>query len=109
MVANASEETFQDILKVVTSHGAKWTISRQGTCYCRKEYLTQEAKVWFYFIQTSIFLAFLSCTISITQIILLYCILTEMSINMGRIILNEVQKCAKKKRQVVATFHHSSL
>ncbi|MFQ6634239.1 hypothetical protein Gotur_010791 [Gossypium turneri] len=38
-----------------------------------------------------------SSTISMEQMLLLYAILTEKSINVGKIILKEIHDCAKKK------------
>ncbi|MFQ6629455.1 hypothetical protein Gotur_007248 [Gossypium turneri] len=38
-----------------------------------------------------------SSTISMEQMLLLYAILTEKSINVGKIILKEIQNCVEKK------------
>ncbi|MFQ6626059.1 hypothetical protein Gotur_006337 [Gossypium turneri] len=38
-----------------------------------------------------------NCTISMEWMLLLYVILTEKSINVGKIILKEIHDCAKKK------------
>ncbi|KAH1073589.1 hypothetical protein J1N35_025917 [Gossypium stocksii] len=64
---------------------------------CRKEYLKLISKVWFYFIRCSFMPISQSSTISIKRMLLLYAILTEKSINVGKIILKEIHDRAKKK------------
>ncbi|MFQ6631049.1 hypothetical protein Gotur_008953 [Gossypium turneri] len=44
-------------------------------------------------------------TISMEQVLLLYAILTEKSINVGKIILKEIHDCAKKKQEVLISHH----
>ncbi|MFQ6643219.1 hypothetical protein Gotur_018498 [Gossypium turneri] len=64
---------------------------------CRREYLKPVAKVWFYFVHYSFMPISHSSTISIEWMLLLCAILTEKSINVGKIILKEIHDCAKKK------------
>ncbi|MFQ6643385.1 hypothetical protein Gotur_018389 [Gossypium turneri] len=64
---------------------------------CRREYLKRVAKVWFYFVRYSFMPTSHSFTISMERMLLLYAILIEKSINVGKIILKEIHDCAKKK------------
>ncbi|MFQ6658861.1 hypothetical protein Gotur_027954 [Gossypium turneri] len=70
---------------------------KYGSHSCRREYLKPIANVWFYFVCYSFMPISHSSTISIEQMLLLYAILTEKSINVGKVILKEIHDCAKKK------------
>ncbi|MFQ6656258.1 hypothetical protein Gotur_026451 [Gossypium turneri] len=87
----------QQVLDVVTNPGSQWIIRKYGSRSCRREYLKLVAKVWFYFVRYSFMPISHSSTISMERMLLLYAILTEKSINVGKIILKEIHDCAKKK------------
>ncbi|PPS19741.1 hypothetical protein GOBAR_AA00824 [Gossypium barbadense] len=42
---DVNAKKIQDVLKVVTVLGAKWTLLRQGTRYCQREFLTQKENI----------------------------------------------------------------
>ncbi|MFQ6652782.1 hypothetical protein Gotur_024483 [Gossypium turneri] len=48
-----------------------------------------------------------SSTISMEQTLLLYAILTEKSINVGKIILKEIHDCAERRQEVLISHHYS--
>ncbi|KAH1039536.1 hypothetical protein J1N35_041279 [Gossypium stocksii] len=64
---------------------------------CRREYLKPFAKVWFYFIRFSLMPSSHGSTISLEQMVLLYLILTGKTIDVGKIILREMQNCAVRR------------
>ncbi|MFQ6663324.1 hypothetical protein Gotur_030894, partial [Gossypium turneri] len=65
--------------------------------FLSKRYLKPVAKVWFYFVRYSFMPISHSSIISMERMLLLYTILIEKSINVGKIILKEIHDCAKKK------------
>ncbi|MFQ6650225.1 hypothetical protein Gotur_022848 [Gossypium turneri] len=87
----------QEVLDVVTNPGSQWIIRKYRSHSCRREYLKRVANVWFYFVRYSFMPISHSSTISMERTLLLYAILTEKSINIGKIILKEIHDCAKKK------------
>lgn len=74
-----------------------WTYSKQGNKTCRCEFLTTEAKVWFYFISHSLMPTGHISTLNIERVFLLACIVKGRSINVGRIICDQIRACAQKK------------
>ncbi|MFQ6651334.1 hypothetical protein Gotur_023659, partial [Gossypium turneri] len=84
----------QQVFDVV---GSQWIIRKYGSHSCQREYLKPVAYVWFYFVRYSFMPISHSSTISIERMLLLYAILTEKSINVGKIILKEIHDCTKKK------------
>ncbi|MFQ6630787.1 hypothetical protein Gotur_009920, partial [Gossypium turneri] len=97
MMNNINWDFLQQVLDVVTDPGSQWIIRKYGSHSCQREYLKPVAKVWFYFIHYSFMPISHSSTISMERMLLLYAILTEKSINVGKIILKEIHDCAKKK------------
>ncbi|TYH88163.1 hypothetical protein ES332_D01G168900v1 [Gossypium tomentosum] len=97
MINNMNWDFLQQVLDVVTNSGSQWIIRKYGSHSCRREYLKPIANVWFYFVQYSFMPISHSYTISMERMLLLYAILTEKSINVGKIILKEIHNCAKKK------------
>ncbi|MFQ6629105.1 hypothetical protein Gotur_008332 [Gossypium turneri] len=96
MIKNINWDFLQQVLDVVTNPGSQWIIRKYGSHSCRREYLKPVAKVWFYFVHYSFMPISHSSTISMECMLLLYVILTEKSINVGKIILKEIHDCAKK-------------
>ncbi|MFQ6629083.1 hypothetical protein Gotur_006777 [Gossypium turneri] len=97
MMNNINWDFLQQVLNVVTNPGSQWIISKYGSHSCRREYLKPVAKVWFYFVHYTFIPISHSSTISMERMLLLYAILTEKSINVGKIILKKIHDCAKKK------------
>ncbi|MFQ6646093.1 hypothetical protein Gotur_020256 [Gossypium turneri] len=50
MMSNINWDFLQQVLDVVTNPGSQWIIRKYGSHSCRREYLKQVAKVWFYFV-----------------------------------------------------------
>ncbi|KAK5819134.1 hypothetical protein PVK06_024096 [Gossypium arboreum] len=94
IMKNINWEFLQQVLNVVTNLRSQWIIRKYGCHSCHREYLNPVAKVWFYFIRYSFMPISHSSTILIERILLLYTIMTKRSINVGRIILKEIQDCA---------------
>ncbi|MFQ6636898.1 hypothetical protein Gotur_013142, partial [Gossypium turneri] len=97
MLKKMSTTLYEQVLDVVTNPGSQWIIRKYGSHSCRREYLKLVAKVWFYFVRYSFIPISYSSTISMEQMLLLSTILTEKSINVGKIILKKIHDCAKKK------------
>ena len=97
MMNNNNWDFLQQVLDVVTNLGSQWIIRMYESHSFRREYLKPVAKVWFYFVCYSFMPISHSSTISMEQMLLLYAILTEKSINVGKIILKKIYDCAKKK------------
>ncbi|MFQ6665344.1 hypothetical protein Gotur_032111, partial [Gossypium turneri] len=97
MMNNINWDFLQQVLDVVTNPGSQWIIRKNGSHSYRREYLKPVAKVWFSFVRYSFMPISHSSTISMERMLLLYGILTEKSINVGKIILKEIHDCAKKK------------
>ncbi|MFQ6655676.1 hypothetical protein Gotur_026126 [Gossypium turneri] len=97
MMNNINWDFLQQVLDVVTNPGSQWILRKYGSHSCRREYLKPVAKVWFYFVRYSFMPISHSSTISMELMLLLYAILIEKSINVGKIILKEIHDCAKKK------------
>ncbi|KAH1121082.1 hypothetical protein J1N35_004242 [Gossypium stocksii] len=98
MMNNINWDLLQQVLNVVTNLGSQWIIRKYGSHSCQRECLKPVAKVWFYFVCYSFTPISHSSTISMERMLLLYAILTEKSINVGKIILKEIYDCAKKKK-----------
>ncbi|MFQ6643581.1 hypothetical protein Gotur_017624, partial [Gossypium turneri] len=97
MMNNINWDFLQQVLDVMTNLGSQWIIRKYGSHSCQREYLKPVAKVCFYFVRYSFMPISHSSTISMERMFLLYTILIEKSINVGKIILNEICDCAKKK------------
>ncbi|MFQ6645962.1 hypothetical protein Gotur_019532 [Gossypium turneri] len=97
MMNNINYDILQQVLDVVTNSGSQWIIRKYGSHSCPKEYLKRVANVWFYFIRYNFMPISHSFTISMERMLLLYAILIEKSTNVGKIILKEINDCAKKK------------
>ncbi|MFQ6667336.1 hypothetical protein Gotur_033394 [Gossypium turneri] len=97
MMNNINWDFLQQVLDVVKNLGSQRIIRKYGSHSCQTEYLKPVAKVWFYFVHYSFIPISHSSTISMERMLLLYIILTEKSINVGKIILKEIHDCAKKK------------
>ncbi|MFQ6658978.1 hypothetical protein Gotur_028040 [Gossypium turneri] len=97
MMNNINWDFLQQVLDVVTNPGSQWIIRKYGSHSCRRENLKPVAKVWFYFVCHSFMPISHSSTISMERMLLLYAILTEKSINVGKIILKEIYDYARKK------------
>ncbi|KAK5842350.1 hypothetical protein PVK06_004691 [Gossypium arboreum] len=96
LISNIKLENLQEILEKLTVPGSKWTVSKQRIHTCRRESLTPLAKVWFYFIRTSLMPSSHGTTISLERIVLLYSILTGKTIVVGKIILREMRNCTTR-------------
>ncbi|MFQ6636538.1 hypothetical protein Gotur_012607 [Gossypium turneri] len=97
MMNNINWDFLQQVLDDVTNSGSQWIIRKYGSHSCRREYLKREENVWFYFVRYNFMPISHRSTISMERMLLLYTILTEKSINVGKIILKEIHDCAKKK------------
>ncbi|MFQ6645196.1 hypothetical protein Gotur_020013, partial [Gossypium turneri] len=98
MMNNINWDFLEQVLDVVTNPGSQWIIRKYGSHSCRREYLKRVAKVWFYFVHYSFMPISHSSTISMERMRLLYAILIKKkSINVGKIILKEIQDCTEKK------------
>ncbi|KAK5819482.1 hypothetical protein PVK06_024485 [Gossypium arboreum] len=97
LISNIELEVLQEILEELTVPSSKWTVSKQGTHTCRREYLTPLAKVWFYIIYFSLMPSLHRTTISLELIVLLYSILTRKTIDVGKIILREIRNCSVRR------------
>ncbi|KAH1073254.1 hypothetical protein J1N35_025582, partial [Gossypium stocksii] len=84
MMNNINWDFLQQVLNVVTNPGSQWIIRKIGSHSYRREYLKPVAKVWFYFARYSFMLISHSSTILIERMLLLYAILTEKSVNVGK-------------------------
>ncbi|KAK5775529.1 hypothetical protein PVK06_043428 [Gossypium arboreum] len=93
LMSNIEPKNLQEILEELTVPGSNWTVSKQGIHTCRREYLTPLAKAWFYFIRFSLMPSSHRTTISLERMVLLYSILIGMTIDVGKIILREMQNC----------------
>ncbi|KAB2005540.1 hypothetical protein ES319_D11G277400v1 [Gossypium barbadense] len=99
MMSNINWDFLQQVLDVVTNLGPQWIIRKYRSHSCQREYLKSIGKVWFYFVRYSFMPISHSSTISMKRMLSLYAILTEKSINVGKIILKEIHDCAKKKAE----------
>ncbi|MFQ6654406.1 hypothetical protein Gotur_025406, partial [Gossypium turneri] len=97
MMNNINWDFLQQVLDVVTNPGSQWIIRKYGSHSCRREYLKLVAMVWFYFVRYSFMPISHNSTILMERMLLLYAILTDKSINVGKIILKEIHDYAKKK------------
>ncbi|TYG76058.1 hypothetical protein ES288_D03G082800v1 [Gossypium darwinii] len=87
MMKNINWDFLQQVLDVVKNSGSQWIIRKYGGHSCQREYLKLVAKVWIYFVRYSFMPISHSSTISMERMLLFYAILTEYSINVGKIIL----------------------
>lgn len=85
------------MLQEVTVQGTQWTCSKQGNKTCCQEFLTKKAKVWFYFICHSLMPTGHTSSLNIERIFLLACIVKGRSINVGKLICEQIRACANKK------------
>ncbi|KAK5775392.1 hypothetical protein PVK06_043276 [Gossypium arboreum] len=89
MMTNISWDFLQKILNVITNWGSKWIIKKYNSHYCRMEYLNPVANLHAYLTQfhhldgTN---AFVVCNYE-----------KKGSINVGRIVLKQIQDYARKK------------
>lgn len=97
MLNHVDGELLKEVLKEVAVPGTKWITSKIGAHIWRREFLNPTAKVLFYFIRFNLMFVSHSSTIARERMLLLYAIMTEKSINMGKIISKEIRECAAKR------------
>lgn len=94
---NMTDDLSDKLLQEVTVPGTRWSCSKQGNKTCSREFLTTEAKVWFYFLRHSLMPTGHTSTLKMERVFLLACIMKGRSINVGKIICDQIRACANKK------------
>ncbi|KAK5771516.1 hypothetical protein PVK06_047731 [Gossypium arboreum] len=97
LMDNINWDFLQQVLDVVTTPGFQWIIRKYGSHSCQREYLKLVAKVWFYFVRYSFMTILHSSTISMEWMLLLYAILIEKPINVGKLSSRRFTIVPKKK------------
>lgn len=95
--SNNTDEMSDSLVRAVTIFGTQWTRSENGILTCPRDHLTTEAKVWFYFIRHSLMLTGHTSTLNMERVFLLASIVNDRSINVGKIICEQIRVCVNKK------------
>ena len=96
---NITDEQFDQVLHVICVKGTRWNISRTGKRSCRRTALTPQAEVWYHFLRTRLMPTTHDQIVSQDRCILLYCILTRKSIDVGKCIDEELCFSAFTKKE----------
>ena len=83
---NNTNEQLDEVLRVICIEGRQGQISSTRSRTCRMIALTQRAKVWYHFLRSRLMPTMHDQTVSQDRCVLLYCILTGKSINVGKCI-----------------------
>lgn len=97
LLANLTYEMGAKLLQEVTVSGMQWILSKQGSKTCRRNFLTVEAIVWFSFLRHSLMPTGHTSSLNLECVLLLACIVKGQSINMGRIICDQIRAGANKR------------
>ena len=97
MVLAPSNDQLEMTLKMVTIEGTQWQLSRGGAKTIIVADLNPEAKVWAAFVKTNLLPTTHDTTLLADRILLVYAIIMNLSIDVGKIVADEIVKCASKK------------
>lgn len=85
------------LLWEVTIPSRQWISSKNGNLTYRRKHLTIVAKVWFYFLRHSLMPTGNISSLNMEQVFLHASIVNGRSINIGKIIVNNIPACANKR------------
>ncbi|KOM43202.1 hypothetical protein LR48_Vigan05g080600 [Vigna angularis] len=99
---------FNDVESVLCVPGGHFQRNRNGALVdIRRTDLTPLAKYWMAFSQANIQQCSHVSDITLSRALLLYCVLRNMSINIGQVIANEIQMCANTMNNKAPLGHPS--
>ena len=98
-VENITDEKFDQVLYVICVEGTRWNISRTGKWSCRRTALTPQARVRYHLLRTRLMSTTHDQMVSQDRFILLYCILTGKSTDVGKCIEVELRFSAFTKNE----------
>lgn len=96
LIENINEELLQQVISTLCVEGTRWNITAQGTYTFLRNSLLPGPKVWYHFLKSRLMPSTHLQTVSRDRAILLYCIVTGLKFNVGRIIYEEICGCAQK-------------
>ena len=85
------------VLAAIAVPGSQWTVLKEGTCKCKHGDLVPAALIWFYFLRHSIMPTTHTTHLSFARALLIYCLLTGKSINLGRILEEQIKERSQKR------------
>ncbi|MCQ7416365.1 hypothetical protein NP118_23445 [Salmonella enterica] len=97
MTVAPSEEQLSNAVREVGIEGAQWQLSKTQKRTFQSAYLNKEANTWMGFIRQRLLPTTHDSTVSRERILLAFAILRSLSIDVGKIICNEIACCWKKK------------
>ena len=86
-----------EMLQTVTVPGSEWHVSQQGIRTCSRLVLNSQARVWYHWLRTRAIPTSHDTTVSQDRVLLLYCVMTGKSVNLGRLIYRALTTCAFKE------------
>ena len=84
-------------MKMVAIEETRWQLSRGGARTIIAADLNPEAKVWAAFVKTNLLRTTHDTTLLADRVLLVYAIIMNLSIDVGKIVADEIVKCASKK------------
>lgn len=97
ILANPTDQIFQQILHTIVVEGTSWTYSRtQRLQSCKRQDLRHEAKLWFYLIRHSIMPTGHVSNINQERLLLISTIMDGTPLNLGCTIESQMWLCATR-------------
>ena len=97
LIKGAHKDTVKAVSRRLTVDDVGWLVSKNGKHTCRREWLTPEAKIWFFFLRYSLMPTAHTSTISMERMYLIYAMCMKETIDVGKIIFRELRDCANKR------------
>ena len=98
LILAPAAEDFDKALQYVATPDSQWCISSGGVRTLMHTALLPEAGIWLNFLKCRLMPTTHDTTVSQERVLLLYCLLAGLSINVGRLICRQITSCAKKKK-----------
>ena len=86
---------YQEVLRTITVPGTQWKVTDGKPITFPSIGLTKECKAWYYFLATRLMPVRHFSDITKERDVLLYALVTEMSIDLGKFLSFHIMQCAK--------------
>lgn len=100
MLEKSNDQDFIVYMESLCNLRTKW-VEVGGEKTVKRMDMRPECKVWYQFVKHSLHHTTHNETVDKAKLLLLYCITLFSEVNMGKIIVQEIQACSKKKRRMV--------
>ncbi|EXB53755.1 hypothetical protein L484_022412 [Morus notabilis] len=97
--SEVTDEQLEVVLAEVAIEGATWQISPQGAYTCIRKELKRHAQIWYHFLTARFMPSTHGKTVAKDRVLLLYSILTGISVNIEEITIKEIKACSAARKR----------